>query len=96
MSDQSTMRDHIEDLMSERQGFLDEIERLRADRDKWQAIANRLGTHMGEALYGDEEWSCREYAISAYAEWERTDGAHLTKYQVEPQPRWYFKGGKEV
>ena len=74
----------------------DEIERLRADRDKWQAIANRLGTHMGEALYGDEEWSCREYAISAYAEWERTEGAHLTKYQVEPQPRWYFKGGKEV
>lgn len=66
------------------------------ERDKWQAIANRLGTHMGEALYGDDGWPCREYAISAYAEWERTEGAHLTKYEVGPQPVWYFREGKEV
>ena len=67
-----------------------------AERDRWRDIANRLGTHMGEALYGDEEWSCREYAISAYTEWERTEGAHLTKYEVDPQPVWYFKEGKET
>lgn len=74
----------------------DEIERLRGEVSKWRVIANRLGTHMGEALYGDDEWSTREYAISAYSEWERTDGAYLYTYQMPPQPKWYFRDGKEV
>ncbi len=66
----------------------DEIER-------WRNIANRLGTHMGEGLYADD-WECREYAIAAYADWERQPDAHLYKYDVDPQPVWYFKNGEQV
>ena len=48
----------------------DEIEQLRRDCDTWHQIANRLGTHLREGLY-DDDWECREYAISSLAEWER-------------------------
>ncbi len=66
----------------------DEIER-------WRGIANRLGTHMGEGLYTDD-WEAREYAIAAYADWERQPDAHLYRYDVDPQPVWYFKNGEQV
>ena len=75
---------------------LDQFLLMQTDRDHWREIANRLGTHMGEALYGDDEWSCREYAISAYSEWESTDGAHLYTYEVQAKPQWYFREGKET
>lgn len=88
--------DEIEDLQAELTEFQLQYQALKHDRDKWQAIANRLGTHMGEALYGDNEWPCREYAISAYSEWEKTTGAHLYAYQQIPQPHWYFRNGKET
>jgi hypothetical protein len=73
----------------------DEIERLRADRDRWKAQADRLGTHLGEGLYTDD-WECREYAIAAYSDWERQPESHLYKYDVEPQIVWYFKEGKSI
>jgi hypothetical protein len=75
---------------------LDQFLLMQKDRNHWRAIANRLGTHMGEALYGDDEWSCREYAIAAYSEWERQPDSHLCKYDVDPKPVWYFKNGEQV
>ena len=63
--------------------------------EHWRNIANRLGTHLGEGLYTDD-WECREYAIAAYADWERQSDARLYKYDVEPQPVWYFKNGEHV
>jgi hypothetical protein len=63
--------------------------------ERWRNIANRLGTHIGEGLYTDD-WECREYAIAAYADWERKPDAHLYKYDVDPQPVWYFKNGEQV
>jgi hypothetical protein len=63
--------------------------------ERWRNIANRLGTHMGEGLYTDD-WECREYAIDAYADWERQSDAQLYKYDVDPQPVWYFKNGEQV
>jgi hypothetical protein len=70
----------------------DEIERLRADCDKWRNMANRLGTHMGEGLYTDD-WEAREYAISAYYEWQSHPEAKLYAYDKPAEPVWYFKGG---
>lgn len=69
------------------------LERMTEDRDRWKTQADRLGTHMGEGLYTDN-WECREYAVAAYADWERQPEAHLYKYDIEPQPVWYFKEGK--
>lgn len=77
-------------------GYQGKIDRLEAELAQWRDIANCLGTHMGEALYGEDDWPCREYAISAYSVWEHTDGAALYKYEVEPKPKWYFRKGETV
>jgi hypothetical protein len=69
------------------------FEAMMKDRDRWKDIADRLGTHMGEGLYTDD-WECREYAIAAYADWERQPESRLFKYDFDPQPVWYFKEGK--
>lgn len=77
-------------------GYQGKIDRLEAELEQWRDLANRLGTHMGEALYAeDDEWP-REYSIAAYSTWERTDGARLFKYDVEPKPTWWFKDGKTI
>jgi hypothetical protein len=74
---------------------LDCFEAMVKDRDRWKAIADRLGTHLGEGLYTDD-WKCREYAIAAYSYWENQPEANLFKYDVEPQTVWYFKEGKTI
>lgn len=72
------------------------IKELEGHCESWRNLANRLGTHLGEGLYSEGEWECREYAIAAFSAWQRTDGAQLFKYEVEPQPVWWFREGKEV
>jgi len=74
---------------------IEELHRAADEIERWRNIANRLGTHMGEGLYTDD-WECREYAIAAYADWERQPDAQLYKYDVDPQPVWYFKNGEQV
>ena len=44
----------------------DEIERLRADRDRWQVVCADLMEHLENALYSDE-WQTREYAIAMFS-----------------------------
>ena len=44
----------------------DEIERLRADRDRWQVVCADLMEHLENALYSDE-WRTREYAIAMFS-----------------------------
>ena len=91
----TTMNNRVERLLElvRRLSYL--ADGRSAEIERWRNIANRLGTHMGEGLYTDD-WECREYAIAAYADWERQPDAQLYKYDVDPQPVWYFKNGEQV
>lgn len=51
------------------------VRAVEADRNRWRDLANRLGAHLGEGLYNEGEWECREYAIAAYSAWQNIDGA---------------------
>ena len=76
--------------------LIQNIKEIEERCEFWRNLANRLGTHLGEGLYSEGEWECREYAIAAYSTWQYTDGAQLFEYEVEPQPVWWFREGKEV
>jgi hypothetical protein len=73
--------------------LIKDIKKLQEDCQFWRDLANRLGTHLGEGLYSEGEWECREYAVAAFATWERTHGAQLFKYEVEPRGVWWFRSG---
>ena len=97
--DIGTATDYIKDLQEENgrlhqaiANLCNEMVVLESERDEWRNMANRLGTHMGEALYTDD-WEAREYAISAYSQWENHPEAKLYEYDLPAQPVWYFKGG---
>lgn len=74
----------------------EEFQKMVDECRNWRRIANRLGTHLGEGLYSEDNWDSREYAIAAFAEWEDTDGAQLYGYDLDPQPVWWFRNGEEV
>jgi len=97
--DTGTTRDFIQDLQEENArlhqaiaNLCNEMVVLESERDEWRNMANRLGTHMGEGLYTDD-WEAREYAISAYYEWQSHAEAKLYAYDKPAEPVWYFKGG---
>ncbi len=97
--DSGTARDFIAELQEEVYLLREANRNLRQENvylekrlEEWRNMANRLGTHMGEGLY-TEDWEAREYAISAYSQWENHPEAKLYEYEFPAKPVWYFKGG---
>jgi hypothetical protein len=54
MNDLSTMRDHIDDLMLE-------LSKLRADRDRWEALATQLYNAAHETDHRIMRDACNAY-----------------------------------
>jgi hypothetical protein len=83
--DTGTMKDYIEDLIQQ-VTLLEEhfrklnavIIELQSQRDRYRAMyeesfkeAQDLHYHLNQALYCEDGWRLREYAIAAYSRYEQ-------------------------
>jgi hypothetical protein len=83
--DNGTMKDYIEDLIQQ-VNLLEEhfrklnavIIELQSQRDQYRAMyeeslkeAKDLHEHLGQALYCEDGWRLREYAIASYSRYEQ-------------------------
>jgi uncharacterized coiled-coil DUF342 family protein len=83
--DAGTMKDYIEDLVQQVNALeaqfhkLNEvILQLQSQRDQYRAMyeeslkeAKDLHEHLGQALYCEDGWRLREYAIASYSRYEQ-------------------------
>jgi uncharacterized coiled-coil DUF342 family protein len=83
--DTGTMKDYIEDLIQQVNTLeaqfrkLNEvIVELQSQRDQYRAMyeesikeAEDLHEHLGQALYCEDGWRLREYAIASYSRYEQ-------------------------
>jgi prefoldin subunit 5 len=83
--DAGTMKDYIEDLIQQVNTLeaqfhkLNEvILQLQSQRDQYRALyeeslkeAKDLHEHLGQALYCEDGWRLREYAIASYSRYEQ-------------------------
>ncbi len=83
--DAGTMKDYIEDLVQQVNTLeaqfhkLNEvILQLQSQRDQYRALyeesskeAQDLHYHLNQALYCEDGWRLREYAIAAYSRYEQ-------------------------
>jgi uncharacterized coiled-coil DUF342 family protein len=83
--DAGTMKDYIEDLVQQVNALeaqfhkLNEvILQLQKQRDQYRAMyeeslkeAKDLHEHLGQALYCEDGWRLREYAIASYSRYEQ-------------------------
>jgi TolA-binding protein len=83
--DVGTMKDYIEDLIQQvntlEEQFRklnDVIVELQSQRNQYRALyeasvveAKDLHEHLGQALYCEDGWRLREYAIASYSRYEQ-------------------------
>jgi hypothetical protein len=83
--DAGTMKDYIEDLIQQVNTLEAQFQKLNAvilelqsQRDQYRALyeasfveAKDLHEHLGQALYCEDGWRLREYAIAAYSRYEQ-------------------------
>jgi hypothetical protein len=83
--DAGTMKDYLEDLIQQVNTLeaqfckLNEvIVQLQQQRDQWMKLyeasfeeAKDLHEHLGQALYCEDGWRLREYAIASYSRYEQ-------------------------
>ena len=56
MSDNGTLRDHLADVINERNELLRKVELLESDRNRWRATAEVLARELGKVEYANAEW----------------------------------------
>jgi len=83
--DTGTMKDYIEDLIQQVNTLEAQFHKLNAviielqsQRDQYRAMyeessneAKDLHEHLGQALYCEDGWRLREYAIASYSRYEQ-------------------------
>jgi hypothetical protein len=83
--DNGTMKDYIEDLIQQVTLLEEHFRKLNAvilqlqqQRDQYRAMyeesfkeAQDLHEHLGQALYCEDGWRLREYAIASYSRYEQ-------------------------
>jgi TolA-binding protein len=83
--DAGTMKDYIEDLIQQVNQLEAQFRKMNAlitqlqqQRDQWMKLyeasfeeAKDLHEHLGQALYCEDGWRLREYAIASYSRYEK-------------------------